>query len=600
MIKKIIFIYACVISIPLSAQIEKDLDDVFVEGKISQPFHQTNQSIEIITKEQIQNFPASSVEELLSYYSGIDIRQRGVHGVQADISIRGSSYEQVLVLVNGIRMNDSQTGHNTMNLPFDLSSVEKIEIIKGPAARRFGQNAYAGAINIVTNTSEVNNIQTSLYGGEFGTYGLEAAVNYKTGKDYHFLQSGISHSDGYRFNTDYNVYNLWYQNHYKLNNGTIKLQGGIIQKKFGANGFYSTPAAINQYEEVMTSILSVGITQKFDKLWYNANIYWRRAQDEYLFVRNNPGYYRNLHMGNNAGAEANFNYNSSLGTTGIGVDTRLEYLSSNNLGNRQRTVFSVFFDHQFSLLNKKLSITPGFTWANYTDFKYFWYPGVDLGYSFNEIHKIYANIGKTYRVPSYTDLYYADAVNEGNPNLKPEDAITYELGYRFTRSNILANAGIFRRESDNLIDWTKQNEADKWKPINIAKVKTLGIEANFEQKFNTKFLNSYQISYTYLDNELKQNEKFSRYSLDNLRHQLSVKVNYTIAKNISQQIIYRYNDRVNLDDYHLLDSKISWNPKNISLFLQVNNILNTSYTETNLVPMPGRWLQGGISWKNLL
>jgi iron complex outermembrane receptor protein len=80
----------------------------------------------------------------------MDIRRRGANGVQSDVSFRGSSFEQVLLLINGIRMNDSQTGHNSLNLPVDLGDVERIEVIKGPAARRFGQNAYAGAINIIT------------------------------------------------------------------------------------------------------------------------------------------------------------------------------------------------------------------------------------------------------------------------------------------------------------------------------------------------------------------------------------------------------------------------------------------------------------------
>jgi iron complex outermembrane receptor protein len=128
-----------------------DIETIEIQGKfISTPYKSANQNITVITKEEIANSPAKSIDEVLQQVAGMDIRRRGANGVQSDVSFRGSSFEQVLLLINGIRMNDSQTGHNSLNLPVDLGDVERIEVIKGPAARRFGQNAYAGAINIIT------------------------------------------------------------------------------------------------------------------------------------------------------------------------------------------------------------------------------------------------------------------------------------------------------------------------------------------------------------------------------------------------------------------------------------------------------------------
>jgi len=132
---------------------EKQIDEVLIQGKFFEtPYQKVNENIVVIQHKEIEQSPAKSIDELLQQYTGVDIRKRGGNGVLSDISIRGGSYDQVLILVNGIRMNDSQTGHNSFNIPIDLSNVEQIEIVKGPAARRFGNNAYAGVINIITKT----------------------------------------------------------------------------------------------------------------------------------------------------------------------------------------------------------------------------------------------------------------------------------------------------------------------------------------------------------------------------------------------------------------------------------------------------------------
>ena len=133
---------------------EKEIDVILIQGKfLSTPLQRVSENIEVITKKDIEASPARNIDELLQQFSGLDIQRRGPHGVQSDISLRGGTFGQVLILLNGIQMNDSQTAHNSLNIPIDLSSIERIEVIKGPAARRFGQNAFAGAINIITKTS---------------------------------------------------------------------------------------------------------------------------------------------------------------------------------------------------------------------------------------------------------------------------------------------------------------------------------------------------------------------------------------------------------------------------------------------------------------
>ncbi|WP_449387419.1 TonB-dependent receptor plug domain-containing protein [Chryseobacterium lineare] len=574
-----------------------DIETIEIQGKLfSTPYKSANQNITVITREEIINSPAKSIDEVLQQVTGMDIRRRGANGVQSDIGFRGSSFEQVLLLLNGIRMNDSQTGHNSMNLPVDLDNVERIEIIKGPAARRFGQNAYAGVINIITKINPGKRVKISAEAGDYETYGLGLNAQLGNEKFSNSLQVNSSSSQGYMYNTDYEIRNIFYQNKLNIKNGDIRLQAGFSEKKFGANGFYSSPKAVDQYEEVQASIISLAHQQTFGKLKLSSNVYWRRGQDMYLYNREKPEIYRNMHIGNNVGGEVNSNYEWGLGTTGVGVELRKEFLASNNLGERNRFVSQVFFEHHFSLLDKRLNISPGISWANYSKEGNFFYPGLDVGYNFNSNNKIYGNIAKVHRIPTFTDLYYVSKTEQGNPNLLPENAVYAEIGYQFQTKNILAKVSGFLRDSDNAIDWTKIKTDDNvWYAQNIGATNVKGIEAELNHRL-TGWL-KYTVGYTYLDNKLKNPADFvARYVLDNLKHQFISKLETKFLKNFTNEIIYRYNERLNNGSYNLLDDKLSFVNNDFSIYILINNLTNTSYTETFGVQMPQRWFHIGLSY----
>ncbi len=573
---------------------EKEIDEVNLQGRfLSTPYNDVNENVVVITKQQIQNSPATSIDELLQFHSGLDIKRRGSNGVQSDITIRGSSFEQVLILVNGIRMNDSQTGHNTFNIPFDISTVERIEIIKGSSAKLYGQNVYAGVINIVTKSSSEEQVTIKAQGGDFKTYDLSASATFGSEKFTNLFSISNGASDGYRFNTDYQIRNFFYQNKLKLNEGSLSLQAGFSEKKFGANGFYASPSAINQYEETQASVVSLQYQQKFNNLSINSSVYWRRGQDMYLYTRSNPAGYRNMHIGNNVGGTVNASYESSLGTTSVGVDYRKEYLVSSNLGDRERDVTQVFFDHQFRFFNQKLEINPGVSWANYSGDS-FLYPGVDVGFIFNSNHKVFGAISKGFRIPTFTDLYYTSPTEIGNPNLVPESAISSELGYRFQNEKILAKASGFIRNTNNGIDWLKPTEESPWTAENVGKIHLKGFETEFKHQI-FPFLN-YRLGYTYLDNQYK-NEELSRYALQNLRHQFVAQVDVKFLKFFSNQLIYKYSERVNLGSYNILDEQLNFRIKDLNFYVLINNLTNTKYIETNLVPMPGRWFHVGFTYQ---
>ena len=599
MFKKLIPLATVATFFSVSAQ-EKmaAIDSVQIQGKfISTPYKSANQNITVITKADILASPAKSIDEILQQVSGMDVRRRGANGVQSDVGFRGSSFEQVLILINGIRMNDSQTGHNSLNIPLDLDDVERIEVIKGPAARRFGQNAYAGAINIITKANPGKRVKVSAEAGDYETYGMGLNANFGNEKFSNLLQVNSNSSQGYRYNTDYEIKNAYYQNQLKIKNGNVRLQAGISEKKFGANGFYASPLATEQYEELLASIISVAHQQSFGKFRLNSNVYWRRGQDMYLYNRNKPEIYRNMHIGNNVGGEVNSSYTSNWGTTGLGVELRKEFLASNNLGDRERFVTQVFFEHHFSLLDKKLNISPGASWANYSTNGNFFYPGLDVGYTFLENNKIYGNVSRVHRVPTFTDLYYVSKTEQGNPNLLPENAVYAEVGYQYQTKNILAKASGFLREGNNTIDWTKISLTDSvWYSQNVGDSKVKGVE--LEWNHTLAEWAKYSVGYTYLDNKLENSQSiYARYNLDNLKHQFIAKLQNRFLKYFSNELVYRYNERLNLGSYQLLDEKLSFTKNDLSVYVLVTNVTNTQYTETFGVPMPQRWFHLGFSYQ---
>ena len=563
---------------------------VITSSRIDIPFQKKSKTIILITSKQIQKSTATSLVDLLQQSAGIDIRQRGVKGMQADLYIRGGSFDQTLLLIDGIKTEDPQTGHHTLNIALPLEVIERIEIIKGPAARIYGQNAFNGAINIVTKKSYKNNLKLRAESGSFGQ--TNAGVTFgqnlkKTSLLAHFSKNS---SDGYRFNTDFDNNNYFLKATFNKNKFPIDMIATLSERKFGANGFYASPLFINQYEETQASLLGFSTTYKIGKTTLKPRLYWKRNQDMYVFLRENPSVFRNLHISNKIGAEINVSYTSNFGVTGFGVDIAKIWLSSNNLGNRNRTMTTVFVEHQFKILNNSLDITPGIAVNYFSDFKFHAFPGIDVGYQLNSLTRMYVNSGYTYRIPTYTDLYYTSPTTIGDENLQPEQAFTNEIGFTYKKNKIDFSVVVFQRDASNVIDYVKQNEADKWKATNIQKITTLGIELTSSFGFSmNNYPQNIQWGYTYLNEKLKQNTvNFSRYVVNSLKHHVTVNYSSQFFKKISQSISYKFAERLNGENYQVLDAKISFLYKEISFTAHVNNILDEIYTETNLVPMPKR------------
>ena len=384
------------------------------------------------------------------------------------------------------------------------------------------------------------------------------------------------------------------------------------ERKFGANGFYASPEAIDQYEETQASLL--GFTTKIVKgnLIIKPKLYWKRNQDMYVYLRHNPSVYRNLHISNKVGFELNGSYKSGIGSTGFGLDVASVKLSSNNLGNRNRTMVNLFLEHQMKFADEKIDLTPGVAFSYFSDVStnmnyqsnlfrnFFAYPGLDIGYQVNEDIKLYSNVGYTYRVPTYTDLYYSSPTTIGNENLNPEKALTQEFGARFDRNGLNINFVVFNRDASDVIDYVKNIESAPWEASNIREINTKGYEVNLSYDFYlAAFLkHSINIGYTNIEDDLKQTDfNFSRYALNSLKNHLTTSYSFEIKKNLKSSIVYKYAERNSGEDYSIMDFKVSYTLKNYKLYVTGNNLFDTVYSETNLVEMPGRNVLVGINVK---
>lgn len=584
----------------------------------------------VIDGSEIKNSAVQSIDQLLDYVAGIDIRQRGTNSIQADISVRGGSFDQVLVLLNGVNLTDPQTGHHNLDIPVSLSDVSRIEILQGASARVLGTNAFSGAINIVTEYPNRRSLTAELIGGSYATFGQSLSGSIGTQKLHTFASVSNKSSKGYMTNTDYQFFNLFSQTGLNSDKfGYFNLQLAAQLKDFGANSFY-TLAYPMQYESTKTFMGALSWDLYKDKWSYNAQVYWRRHHDRFeLFrdsVTNKPMWYKthNYHLTDITGAKATVAYLSRIGKTTLGLDVRNEHIYSNVLGTpidsmkaplekngyftkaNNRLIETVFVDHSINFNRWYVSL--GAAGTNSTTFGLNYYGGVDIAYAFNNHFRVFADANSAVRIPTFTDLYYKSATQIANPDLQPERSQTIEIGAKLNKLGWQLDATVYKRFGQNVIDWVKEPDSTKWQSQNLTKVNALGTDITLRYTFKHFAVKTVAVSYSYLQMDKSADDYDSKYALDYLKNKFIVSLDHKIWNKLSAAWKFGYFDRAGtytdrksqlqkFEPYPMLDCRLLWDDKYFDVFSDVNNIFNTVYADYGGLVQPGVNFNIGIRMK---
>jgi vitamin B12 transporter len=569
---------------------------VVTSDRIPVSFKDTNRSIVVITQKEIREAPVHSVQELLSYVGGVDVRQRGPLGVQADVSIRGATFNQTLVLINGVPVNDPQTGHHNMDLPVTLDDIQKIEILRGAASSVYGPGAFGGVINIITKKGESDGALLSATWGQNGLRGTEGALSFNRGALGTRISASRTRDDGYRPGSDFDVKTAYWGGEWQNGQGHMDYTLGLLDKKFGANGFYTSlfPQA---WEHTKTVLFSMGQEFQTSRWTFQPRLFWRRHTDRFLLDRNDPSFYENDHTTHSYGLQLQ-GMTRIAGTEFVaGGDFGGDSIRSNRLGDRTRSKSGVFVEDRAALTDR-LNVVLGAYGYHYSRWGWHVWPGLDLGYQLTPALRPYLSVTKSFRVPTYTELYYADPVNKGNSELNPESAWSYEAGMRWQKRGGHGDLSVFRRDGRDLIDWIRYSDNSPWRAENTSTLRTTGAELDLtwlpRQVHPKALISRISFSYTYLHESHPSVNYQSEYLLAYLRQQAQFELDHAWTEHLSQDWSVSRRERVGFKSYTMVDTRLTWSLRHFSCYIQASNLFDASYEEIGNVPMPGRWITGGI------
>lgn len=562
--------------------------------------------VTVLDRDAIAAAPAQSVNDLLKYAVGVDVRQRGPIGAQTDISIRGGTSEHIAILLNGINICDPQTGHNAFDLPVDPAEIERIEIVEGPAGRIYGTSSLLGAVNIVTRPAGESGGSVRAEGGSFGYADAGARFSLSSGRWRNQVSGGYARSDGYSrsksgaLNADYAGGRAFYQGGFRDADLRVDWHAGVSAKGWGSNTFYST-LSDEQYEKTIKYYTAVRAEAKVGWFRFLPSVYWNRFQDRYEFYRGAPDRSPyNYHRTDVFGLNLNSWFDWALGRTAFGAEVRNEDIISTTLGEPlnsavhihgtdrdytlglNRTNLSLYLEHNVTL--GRFTASAGFTAVRNTwsEMPFKIYPGIDASYALTTALKAYASFNMSLRMPSFTELYYSVDGHKADKHLKPEEMSAIEGGLRYAAGGVSASVSVYHHWGKNMIDWimdTRQadeqtsGQADEpateqganalvnsstrssslynvWTSVNHARINSTGFEATAALDFRRlmpgqSVLRSLNAAYSYIDQSQRREKGVqSLYALEYLRHKVTARLGLDLPPCLTLDISYRFQERV--------------------------------------------------------
>lgn len=626
------------------------LEGVEVTHRMTEVNSDAYRLVTSISEEEFRDLPVVTISDVLNYMPGIDVRTRCANGAQADVSMRGGTFDQVLIMVNGVSMSDAQTGHYSMNLPVDPALIERIEILQGASPEIFGVNAFSGAINIITKRTGdyADDYRLRLTGGMYGLVSPSLAVRWQRNDCHYAISGSYQRSDGYNApgasekettamrNSDNRIAHIFFQSSFY----GVDVQAGAEYKDAGAGMFYGFGSQ-DQYDATRTAFAAAQYKHQWGGWGLQAQLSYRANYDRYEWHRGQR-LYGNFHFTQNAAASVKGSYSYSIGRTTIGLEVRNENIRSTNLGdtvnpNGQRPNVEGFELSDLRVLDLVLGdnrlnvnyfVNQAFFYKNFSAslgvngnynsrFGNNVAGGLNLGYAYLPGSSVYVNANRSLRMPTFTDLYYNAGNQLGSRDLRPEKAWTIDLGANYNKSfgragSLKTEVNAYYRFGRDIIDWVFVPD-DAKRPFhaqNVEKVDAAGVELSAAYTWN-RWLRRVQLSYAYTYMDMGEHLEMSRY-LDYLSHKVVLRVDHGIAgfKNseIAASWVLTYQRREgnynNVDgqvcSYRpvlLLDGQLYWQNRNFKVAVDVTNITNRHYYDYGGILQPGAWAKVTFSAK---
>lgn len=567
------------------------LDPVVVTASpVETATSQAMQSVEVITRADIEASTATHLADLLAGVGGVVIRRRGAPGVQADLGVRGSNFEQTLVLVDGMPIHNAQTGHHALNVPVPLVHIDRIEIIKGPGALQYGGSATGGVVNLVTRRPVQQEGGLALTLGSHGTHQQSAHLGAGDGRVSQLLSATLARTDGEYSDrpTDANVWQSLYTGYAQLPGVDLSWGLGAARKEYGAWGFYSD--AYPDARERIHSRLGRGGARFHAGDWrVGTDVYWHGYRDRFA-TRVGDGEFVNLHETEVLGIRSDALRPDAHGTTAVGLDRQQVAIDSSALSNHRRRQLSLWLARR-QQLGEAWQLELAVNRVEYSDYGIHWLPAAGLSWAFAPDWNAFASAARSVRQPSYTELYMQTAANRGNPTLGPERAEAAELGVAGNKGQQWFRAAVFERRLASLIDWTRRPGQLAWEAESFSGYRARGVELAWQWRPGRRWMEHLDVDVERMQVDVDTDGRPIAYALQVPRHTLGVHWRARLAPRLGLGLEARRPWYQGQGAATLVGARLTWRGERFTMSLEGSNLLDARIIESGFAPIPGRWLQ---------
>ena len=549
-----------------------------------------------LKSDSLKNLPFTSWVEALTF-SPLDLQSRSLKAdIQTDFSLRGSTYQGVLVLIDGQRVNDPKLGHYNCDIPLTREDIQRIEVIPGVGSSIFGPDAVGGAINIIVKKPQDNRRVLELKGGQYQTKSGLFSISDKIDNLGIRLSLENQESKGFHYDTDFKKFTSSLNSSLDIPDGEFNINFGYQEKEFGAYDFYTPGLGYPSQEWTKTYLLNTGFNLNKEGFIIKPNFLWRRHYDKFMLDKTGtkPKQALNHHRSDVYTPNIYFqNQIKFLGMVGFGFEYGEERINSTVLGKHNRNHKSMFIDDSKDLTSK-LSLGSSFRTDDYDGFDQAYAGSLNFRYKVTGEYSLHSGISRSIRIPTFHELRYDDPTTTGNAALSCEKALNYESGFDYKKESLSAGTTFFLRQEEDFIDWVSRTPVPpaKWKAENITKAQVFGIENYLKLKINQNL--ALDSNYTYIDKRINDQGYLYKYGPNYLRHLVNTALIFKLPFGI-QSLGLTYKKKPHRDGWVLLATHLSCRlNKNSQIFINITNLLNVEYQEIEGIPQPGRWIEAGL------